>query len=90
MSLPPGHHKVVPMSLPPGHPKVVPMSLPPGHPKVLPMSLPPGHPKQGWIQDFVGRLGGGPYRDGNGGVPLQTCQSVWESAVRTIIPAPKP
>ena len=42
---------------------------------------------QGRIQDFV--LGGA-YRDGNGGVPLQTCQGVWESAVSTIIPAPKP
>ena len=38
----------------------------------------------GRIQDFV--LGGA-YRDGNGGVPLQTCQGVWESAVST---APKP
>ena len=43
--------------------------------------------KQGRIQDFV--LGGA-YRDGNGGVPLRTCQGVWESAVSTIIPAPKP
>ena len=42
---------------------------------------------QGRIQDFV--LGGA-YRDENGGVPLQTCQGVWESAVSTIIPAPKP
>ena len=42
---------------------------------------------QGRIQDFV--LGGA-YRDGNGGVLLQTCQGVWESAVSTIIPAPKP
>ena len=41
-------------------------------------------PRQGRIQDFV--LGGA-YRDGNGGVPLQTCQGVWESAVST---APKP
>ena len=45
------------------------------------------HGHQGRIQDFV--LGGA-YRDGNGGVPLQTCQGVWESAVSTIIPAPKP
>ena len=45
------------------------------------------HHSQGRIQDFV--LGGA-YRDGNGGVPLQTCQGVWESAVSTIIPAPKP
>ena len=42
---------------------------------------------QGRIQVFV--LGGA-YRDGNGGVPLQTCQGVWESAESTIIPAPKP
>ena len=42
---------------------------------------------QGRIQDFV--LGGA-YRDGNGGVLLQTCQGVWESAVSTLIPAPKP
>ena len=26
---------------------------------------------------------GGAYRDGNGGVPLRTCQGVWESAVST-------
>ena len=33
---------------------------------------------------------GGAYRDGIGGVPLRTCQGVWESAVSTIISAPNP